>query len=1098
MTIYRGLNLFKTLNDADDKRVALINLGLNQKDLNLIKGLSTIPVSKNDMHFIGGLREDQAKSMYSLGSSSTAVNILLGDLKDIAQPLEHNLNINGQFLTAGVKFKYVNYDELYENSLTSGDVSTSRVSAWSLLGSTLVYGGDVVVTGDTLRVGSLATEVAPIPKTFRSEIPTHTITMKVKSGKEGTLAEHKFIAMKGIPLTFTANFRNAVIGHVVDQGVVDNYNLGTDDQTASENKNVPATWRITNDDGGSYNSGDGTVANPGNLANGFVQGQKYKFAFYPFPDYTSKRRKVEFFYDPTKTRGLSLNSINLNSWPKAVVTGLKRLEVVNNDFFQLPSFGAFGVPVDQDDDDAETVSSANSDESFVKGFQYTITSTTGTTAAQWHNIAGTTQGTDPDYVVGDTFTAVESAEAGIGTVIITALDTRLAAKEISAGNFIVGEVYEITDLGIASPGGNTQIDAAQAIWNTAAGTTGVTYIARVDTPTVKTQGSIFTAKAAGSGTGKAIVSKHGILPLSGFLPNLEELDISINNLSRASHADGRQIVATHQLNTLPLSLKRLKISYTFRDSTEIDLLNYKELTHFYFDSQIGTERKQYRIMPTVSNTHVTPKVSTSIQDYWIRGHRYALLASGLCASKTLKRLEFRDIDCHGQEGEVVSAGNFIIGTRYRVTDTGNMNQAAWEAVGGTNSTPSATYAAGTTFTAIDPQPASTGTGKAIVSENITIASTELTKFCSHSNKHGVVSAAGKTNLTFYQLTSSEMDLVPDDSRAVAPGTFTDCTQINYLHLGYSNLLTGDADQIVRNMPKLKLFHIIRNSLTVHLTDETFYDGCVLDRFYIGDGYYKQNPDNADPAPGAFGVADPNAPADNPTLGLQVFYRTPSLRILYVHNSSVLTGALPDFSTNKLLQRVHFASTSMSGMISINQLAPSGEILQLLEIFNNNFDDIDNLFTNEKNIFDRLRKILLQGNNIDYTIISDQSIKGCPSVNVFNISNNRFKGDVPNFSGSPNLQQCLLANNNFSSYDAGSLASNLQLNTLDISNSNLSVSAGQALLTDLYFNYISAKRSGVYIDISGNGNITLQSLVGNNSSLQRSLRVLKAANWIFKV
>jgi hypothetical protein len=1085
MTIYRGLNLFKTLNDADDKRVALINLGLNQKDLNLIKGLSTIPVSKNDMHFIGGLREDQAKSMYSLGSSSTAVNILLGDLKDIAQPLEHNLNINGQFLTAGVKFKYVNYDKLYENSLTSGDVSTSRVSAWSLLGSTLVYGGDVVVTGDTLRVGSLATEVAPIPKTFRSEIPTHTITMKVKSGKEGTLAEHKFIAMKGIPLTFTANFRNAVIGHVVDQGVVDNYNLGTDDQTASENKNVPATWRITNDDGGSYNSGDGTVANPGNLANGFVQGQKYKFAFYLFPDSSSKRRKVEFFYDPTKTRGLSLNSINLNSWPKAVVSGLKRLEVVNNDFFQLPSFGAFGVPVDQDDDDAETVSSANSDESFVKGFQYTITSITGTTAAQWHNIAGTTLGTDPNYVVGDSFTAVDNVPA-IGTAIITALDTRLTTKQISVGNFIVGEVYEIITLG----------DTSSDEWNTAAGTTGVTYIARDDTTDPKTQGSIFTAETAGAtaGTtdGTAIVSKHGILPLSGFLPNLEELDISINNLSRASHADGRQIVATHQLNTLPLSLKRLKLTYTFRDSTEIDLLNYRNLTHFEFDDQIGDERKQYRTMPTVSNTHVTPKVSTNIEDYYIRGHRYALLASGLCASKTLKKLEFRDIDLYGQEGEVVSAGNFIPGTRYRITDTGDMNQAAWQAVGETP-TPSSTYANGTTFIAKDPQPASvTGTGKAIVSENITIASTELTKFCSHSNKHGVVSAAGKTNLTFYQHTSSEMDLVPDVFRAVAPGTFTDCTQINYLHLGYSNLLTGDADQIVRNMPKLKFFHIIRNSMTVNLTDETFYDGCVLDRLYIGNSFYQQN------GAGAFGDADPNAPADNPTLGLQVFYRTPSLRILYVHNSSVLTGALPDFSTNKLLQRVHFASTSMSGMISINQLAPSGEFLQLLEIFNNNFTQMDNFFTNEKNIFDRLRKILLQGNNIDYTIISDQSIKGCPSVEVFNISNNRFKGDVPNFSGSPNLQECTLANNDITGYDAGSLANNLQLNVLDISNNNLSVSAGQALLTDLYFNYISAKRSGVYIDISGNGNITLQSLVGNNSSLQRSLRVLKAANWIFKV
>jgi hypothetical protein len=275
MTIYRGLNKFKTLNDIDDKKSALVNLGLNQRDLTLIAGLSrnNVPVSKNDIHFIAGLREDQAKSMFSLSGSSSYVNKLLTDLKDVAQPLEYNLNIDGQLLAGAVKFKYVNYDELHENSISSGDVSTSRVSAWSIFGegldATLSYGGEVAVTGNTLKVGSLATQVLPSPKTFRSEIPTHTIKIKVKSGKEGTLAEHKFIAMRGIPIVFTANFKNALLGHVI-QPVTDNYNLSTDAQDGDP-VNVPATWRITNDDGTgggtydgtSYNTGDGTPANPG-------------------------------------------------------------------------------------------------------------------------------------------------------------------------------------------------------------------------------------------------------------------------------------------------------------------------------------------------------------------------------------------------------------------------------------------------------------------------------------------------------------------------------------------------------------------------------------------------------------------------------------------------------------------------------------------------------------------------------------------------------------------------------------------------------------------------------------------------------------------
>lgn len=45
---------------------------------------------------------------------------------------------------------------------------------------------------------------------------------------------------------------------------------------------------------------------------------------------------------------------------------------------------------------------------------------TTTTQQQWHAAAGTTQGTDPDYVVGDTFTAVAAAESvtGDGKVIL--------------------------------------------------------------------------------------------------------------------------------------------------------------------------------------------------------------------------------------------------------------------------------------------------------------------------------------------------------------------------------------------------------------------------------------------------------------------------------------------------------------------------------------------------------------------------------------------------------------------------------------------------------------------------------------------------------
>ena len=46
---------------------------------------------------------------------------------------------------------------------------------------------------------------------------------------------------------------------------------------------------------------------------------------------------------------------------------------------------------------------------------------------------------------------------------------------VSVSDFLDGVQYRITDLGIASPGGETEIAAAQLVWNTAAGTSGLTY-----------------------------------------------------------------------------------------------------------------------------------------------------------------------------------------------------------------------------------------------------------------------------------------------------------------------------------------------------------------------------------------------------------------------------------------------------------------------------------------------------------------------------------------------------------------------------------------------------------------------------------------------
>ena len=316
MTIYRGLNTSKKMNDVDDPASALINLGLNQRDLTLISRLTAngVDVSIDEFHTVAGLVDDQKKVLQGLSKASEFLVRQLDSLPDIKQSLAFNYRIDSQIEAGALKY---NYWDFATNNIKQADISTSRVSSWSTIGDSIVYGGEVRVVGDTLTFSSIGTTNAPIPKTFRSEVPTHLLQLKV----DGQVKD--FLAMKGIPLVFDTFFRNADLYAAVTT-VTDT--LG----------DVPITWRITNKDttGRSYNSGDGTTDNPGSIGTGTLDVP----AIYTFRDSTSKARKLELFYDPSKIIRLQLASLNLSTWTSVPLPTLEKLYIQDNDFYELPSF----------------------------------------------------------------------------------------------------------------------------------------------------------------------------------------------------------------------------------------------------------------------------------------------------------------------------------------------------------------------------------------------------------------------------------------------------------------------------------------------------------------------------------------------------------------------------------------------------------------------------------------------------------------------------------------------------------------------------------------------------------------------------------------
>ena len=308
---FRGLNVQLAMNDVDSSAQALINLGLDQRDLALISGLfGGANLQANELHTAAGLVVDQKKELASLARSSTTVGNLLNNLKDIGQPLDFNLEIDDQINAAAIKYNYLDFSN---NTIKTADISTSRVSSWSSIGSSILYGGEVRVAGDTLTLSSLATSQAPIQKIFRAEIAN----TKVKINVNGSPVE--FLAMKGIPLEWNAFFRNADLRHAV---------ISIPDDIGD----IPPVWRITNySNGQSYNTGNENGA----IAAGVVDSP----ATYAFRDSSSKARKVEFFYNPSNIRELRLTNINLTEWTNVGLDNLQAVDISQNDFYEMPKFG---------------------------------------------------------------------------------------------------------------------------------------------------------------------------------------------------------------------------------------------------------------------------------------------------------------------------------------------------------------------------------------------------------------------------------------------------------------------------------------------------------------------------------------------------------------------------------------------------------------------------------------------------------------------------------------------------------------------------------------------------------------------------------------
>lgn len=328
-----GLNIKTELADVRNKNTALLNLGINPLDLEIIKGSSNAGMSRFDWFSFSRLEKPIYKNLSRFFSESGVFNSVLLDRAGTDQTLFGNLDINGSLSGSSIRYRFLDTVTLNPGKLA--DISTSRVSAWSSSDprannndlniqklAKISYGARVsIISGGQLQFDTqttstqprLQTSLTPEVKEFDSEVPTSKIKCKI-ADSNGQLQDVFLYAMKGIPLTFKGFFRN------LNANVNINYSAGG---------SISASWKII--ETGNANR----FVNFTNIGTGESN--------IAFRSPVSRERFIKFYYNPKHITTVQIRSANIRELPPTKLENCTSLDFAYNQLKIFPNI-AFIAP----------------------------------------------------------------------------------------------------------------------------------------------------------------------------------------------------------------------------------------------------------------------------------------------------------------------------------------------------------------------------------------------------------------------------------------------------------------------------------------------------------------------------------------------------------------------------------------------------------------------------------------------------------------------------------------------------------------------------------------------------------------------------------
>lgn len=296
-----GLAVPLSLADIPDNELALKNLGLDIRDLDVIRGIAAAGFDGNDLQTLSNLDTPIWRTFDRYINDVLTYNNALSRSAGADFRARGNIEVLGPISSSA--FRYTLLDTFASPPvLRWGDISTSRVSSWSSIGNSISYGADVKIAG-RLTVGKLKTRAVPTPRTFLSEVPTHKIKLRLNG------IDRYFLVMKGIPIRFKGFFRD--------------FSCRIDFQTSS----VKNSWRVYNTDGTSVQDFADIGSNTSSTLN-------YNSPF-------SSEKFIEIYTNPAVITYLALNNCSIQEIPKSRLTALETFSFSTNGLVDFPNLNFF-------------------------------------------------------------------------------------------------------------------------------------------------------------------------------------------------------------------------------------------------------------------------------------------------------------------------------------------------------------------------------------------------------------------------------------------------------------------------------------------------------------------------------------------------------------------------------------------------------------------------------------------------------------------------------------------------------------------------------------------------------------------------------------